>query len=173
MHYFRDGQLVVLRSTVYPGTTEKIDKQLRSAGLNVDVVFCPERILEGKAIREIYELPQLISAFSARGYERARELFSAFGVEMVELLPMEAELAKLYSNVWRYICFGVANQFFTIGLMSMHLPIAATGLANMLLFLAFLIFRDNFSVFHNRRQKAKRIQQAKAKRAAMAIPASV
>lgn len=112
--YFRDGQLIVLRSTVYPGTTEKINKQLQDAGLHVDVAFCPERILEGKAIKEIYELPQLIAAFSPEGYRRAREVFSVFRVEMVELLPMEAELAKLYSNVWRYICFGVANQFYTI-----------------------------------------------------------
>ena len=96
------------------------------------------------------------------------------GTIFIYMFPMLlGAFISRWSNQTLGIISGVlANQFFTIGLMSMHLSIAATGLANMLLFLAFLIFRDNFSVLHDRRQKAKRIQEAKAKRVAMAIPAS-
>jgi UDP-N-acetyl-D-mannosaminuronic acid dehydrogenase len=112
--YLKDGQLIILRSTVYPGTSEKIDRLLKNAGLKVDLAFCPERVLEGQAIRETYELPQIVSAFSEEGLQRARELFSTFTDDIIELAPLEAELVKLYSNTWRYISFAVANQFFTI-----------------------------------------------------------
>ena len=112
--YFRDGQLLVLRSTVYPGTSEKINRLLGSAGLSVDVAFCPERIAEGFAVRETYGLPQIVSAFTPEGLRRAKELFSAFTDDVVELSPLEAELAKLFTNVWRYIRFAIANQFYSI-----------------------------------------------------------
>ncbi|OFX13144.1 MAG: nucleotide sugar dehydrogenase [Armatimonadetes bacterium RBG_16_58_9] len=112
--YFRDGQLIVLRSTVYPGTSKRIDKLLRDAGLSVDVVFCPERIVEGHAVREIYELPQIVSAFSRRGLNKAKDLFAVFRNDAVELNPTEAELAKLFTNVWRYMKFAIANQFYSI-----------------------------------------------------------
>lgn len=114
LSYFRDGQLIVLRSTVYPGTSKKIEKMFRDVGLSVDVTFCPERIVEGQALQETYQLPQIVSGFSKRGVEKVRQLFSVFGNDVVELSPMEAELAKLFTNVWRYMKFAVANQFFTI-----------------------------------------------------------
>lgn len=114
LQYFRNGQLIVLRSTVYPGTSKRVEELFRNAGLSVDVVFCPERIVEGHAIKEIYELPQIVSGFSPQGVEKARALFSVFGNDIVELTPMEAELAKLYTNVWRYMKFAVANQFYMI-----------------------------------------------------------
>jgi len=109
---FRDGQLIVLRSTVYPGITEKVAEMIKEYGLEVDVVFCPERISQGEAIRELYELPQIISGFTAKGVSRARKLFAAFNEDFVELSPMEAEFAKLFTNTWRYIRFAVANQFY-------------------------------------------------------------
>lgn len=114
MPYLRDGQLVVLRSTVYPGTTEKIDRMIKEAGISVDVTFCPERILEGHAIEETHKLPQIISGFSPEGVRRVKDLFSAFTDDFVEVTLLEAELAKIYSNVWRYISFAVANEFYSI-----------------------------------------------------------
>ena len=114
MPYLRDGQLVVLRSTVFPGSTEKINKMIIEAGISVDLAFCPERILEGHAIRETYMLPQIVSAFSPQGYARAKDLFSVFTNDFVEVSPMEGEMAKIYANVWRYISFAVANQFHSI-----------------------------------------------------------
>src|SRR5258706_216813 len=106
--------LVVLRSTVFPGTTEGVQRRLHAAGLDTDVVFCPERIAEGHALEEIRSLPQLVGASSDDAYERAARLFERLGVQIVRTTPREAELAKLLTNTWRYMKFAIANQFFLI-----------------------------------------------------------
>jgi UDP-N-acetyl-D-mannosaminuronic acid dehydrogenase len=112
--HIRKDCLVVLRSTVYPGTTEGVERRLRKAGLNAAVAFCPERIAEGHALEEIKGLPQLIGASTDEGFERARKLFEPLGVQVVRTSPLEAELAKLLTNTWRYMKFAIANQFFQI-----------------------------------------------------------
>ncbi len=109
--YLRDDQLVVLRSTVFPGVTRRIEEILAERGLRPDVVFCPERIAEGHAMRELRELPQIIGARTEQGATRAATLFGVLGVETVHVTPEEAELAKLFTNAWRYIKFAAANQF--------------------------------------------------------------
>ncbi len=114
MKYFKDGQLLILRSTVYPGISAKVKQWLEQGGKKLDVAFCPERILEGKAMTELESLPQIISSFSDIGLKKSRELFSVLTNDIVELLPMEAELTKLFNNVWRYIKFATANQFYMI-----------------------------------------------------------
>src|SRR3982075_65875 len=112
--HLRDGSLVVLRSTVFPGTTETVERRLRAAGLDVEVVFCPERIAEGHALEEIRSLPQLIGASTDSAFEKASRLFKALDVQVVRTAPLEAELAKLLTNTWRYMKFAIANQFFQI-----------------------------------------------------------
>jgi UDP-N-acetyl-D-mannosaminuronic acid dehydrogenase len=112
--HFRDGQLIVLRSTIYPGVTRKIEQLFAENGLDVEVAFCPERIAEGRAMLELFSLPQIVSARTQRGRSRAAELFSALTDSVVELQPEEAELAKLFTNTWRYIKFAAANQFYMI-----------------------------------------------------------
>lgn len=114
INLLNDEQLILIRSTVYPGTTEMIGRYLVSKGKNTMVAFCPERIIEGYALKELFELPQIVSATTKEGIERAKELFTPFKVELIEALPLEAELAKLFTNAWRYIKFGVANQFYMI-----------------------------------------------------------
>jgi UDP-N-acetyl-D-mannosaminuronic acid dehydrogenase len=109
-----DGQLLVLRSTVYPGVTALAEKRLVQLGKAVDVVFCPERIAEGRALDELGSLPQIVSGRNPRAVERAASLFRILTPEIVELLPEEAELAKLFTNTWRYIKFATANQLFMI-----------------------------------------------------------
>jgi UDP-N-acetyl-D-mannosaminuronic acid dehydrogenase len=111
---FRDGQLLVLRSTVYPGVTRLVADFVASLGHQVDVAFCPERIAEGKAFVELYELPQLVSGIGENAVERASKLFRLLTDQIVEVEPEEAELAKLFTNTWRYIKFAAANQFFMI-----------------------------------------------------------
>src|ERR1035438_4903518 len=74
--YLRDGQLLILRSTVYSGVTALVEKMLAGLGLAIEVAFCPERIAEGKAMTELFELPQIISARTAIGTERASRPFS-------------------------------------------------------------------------------------------------
>src|SRR4030088_2164910 len=112
--HLRDGSLVVLRSTVFPGTTESVERRLRAAGIDAEVVFCPERIAEGHALEEIRSLPQLIGASTDTAFEKASKLFDRLGVQVVRTAPLEAELAKLLTNTWRYMKFAIANQFFQI-----------------------------------------------------------
>jgi UDP-N-acetyl-D-mannosaminuronic acid dehydrogenase len=110
--HLRDGQLLVLRSTVYPGVTALVEKRVQRLGLDVDVAFCPERIAEGKAMVELFELPQIVASRSERAFVRASKLFGNLADEIVELQPEEAELAKLFTNTWRYIKFAASNQLF-------------------------------------------------------------
>ncbi|TVL67181.1 nucleotide sugar dehydrogenase [Brachyspira hyodysenteriae] len=112
--YINNDQLIILRSTVYPGISSKIRDWFLEHNLTPDIAFCPERILEGKAMEELYNLPQIISSFTDKGLERARELFSLLTKDIIVLEPMEAEVTKLFTNVWRYIKFSVSNQFYMI-----------------------------------------------------------
>ena len=110
----RDGSLVVLRSTVYPGTSEFVAKHLQARGRRFDLAFCPERIAEGHALEELRSLPQIVGADTDRGAERAIALFSNLVSQTIRTSTREAELAKLFTNTWRYMKFAVANQFFMI-----------------------------------------------------------
>jgi UDP-N-acetyl-D-mannosaminuronic acid dehydrogenase len=106
--------LIVLRSTVYPGATEHVAKRLASLAPGVDVAFCPERIAEGHAIEELTSLPQIIGADDDRVAARAEALFGRLGAKTIRTSTKEAELAKLFTNAWRYMKFAIANQFFMI-----------------------------------------------------------
>ena len=112
--YLRDGALVVLRSTVYPGTTGYVVQRLAERGCRVDVAFCPERIAEGHALEELHSLPQIIGADSDVAADRATALFRTLAAKTIRTTTKEAELAKLFTNTWRYMKFAVANQFFMI-----------------------------------------------------------
>ncbi|WP_162224229.1 nucleotide sugar dehydrogenase [Halorussus salinus] len=114
-----DGELVVLRSTVYPGTTDIVRSELEKAGHEVgeDVYlsFAPERIAQHNALEEIIGLPQLIGVFEDESYVRTRALFESFlEAECPRLTPTEAELGKLFTNMWRYLTFAAANEFYLI-----------------------------------------------------------
>ncbi|MGH9029120.1 MAG: nucleotide sugar dehydrogenase [Acidimicrobiales bacterium] len=108
----RHEQLLVLRSTLYPGTTALVERLLAELGLRIGVAFCPERIAEGKAMTELYELPQIVAARDDDVFDRAQKLFGVLASQTMRLSPEEAELAKLFTNTWRYIKFATANQLF-------------------------------------------------------------
>jgi UDP-N-acetyl-D-mannosaminuronic acid dehydrogenase len=110
--HLRDGQLLVLRSTVYPGVTRLVEELIADLDLDIDVACCPERIAEGKAFEELYSLPQIVSGRTESGTKRAAQLFGHLTDNIVTTSPEEAELAKLFTNTWRYIKFAAANQFF-------------------------------------------------------------
>src|SRR5436190_3164316 len=112
--HLRDGALVVLRSTVYPGTTAYVAQHLARRGVLADVAFCPERIAEGHALEELHTLPQIVGADTAVAGDRAEALFGRLAAKTIRTTSKEAELAKLFTNTWRYMKFAVANQFFTI-----------------------------------------------------------
>jgi len=109
-----DGQCIVLRSTVYPGTTEKVRALVAGLGRDIHVAFCPERVAEGKAMEELSELPQIISGCDEQSIAMAEQLFGKIARSILRLSPLEAELTKIFANVWRYIQFATANQFFMI-----------------------------------------------------------
>lgn len=109
--YMNSNQLVILRSTVFPGVTGRVRNLLRQNSLFPDVTFCPERILEGQALKELHELPQIIGASDENAGNRASAVFQSLGIKTIRVTPEEAELAKLFTNVWRYIKFAAANQF--------------------------------------------------------------
>jgi len=111
---FRAGQLVVLRSTVFPGMTDRLIEWFAKEGPAVDVAFCPERIAQGYALKELYELPQIVSGSSPKALQRAKALFKLLTPDLVELPPVEAELAKLFANTFRYINFAISNQLYLI-----------------------------------------------------------
>ncbi|HVL98428.1 MAG TPA: nucleotide sugar dehydrogenase [Egibacteraceae bacterium] len=110
--HFTDGQVLILRSTVYPGVTALVEEMIAALGCDIDVAFCPERIAEGRAMTELYTLPQLVASRTDRGRQRAAQLFSTLTDDIVHLDPEEAELAKLFTNTWRYIKFATANQLY-------------------------------------------------------------
>lgn len=113
---FLKNQLVILRSTVSPGTTDALWNKigdLKTSGL--DLTFCPERVLQGKSIHEIKALPQLIGAYDEAAYERAAAFFRSFITSATfHLTPIEAELGKLITNMARYVGFALANEFHLI-----------------------------------------------------------
>ncbi len=111
--YLDDEQLLVLRSTVYPGTTDWMARYLDDTyALTPLLAFCPERVVQGKAIEEVQSLPQIVSGTTPEAAQAAGDLFAPFVPEIVYLEPTEAEFAKLFNNAWRYIQFAVANQFY-------------------------------------------------------------
>lgn len=112
--HLQDTQTVILRSTVLPGTTAYVRDLLARAGKQPAVCFCPERVAEGAAFHEITSLPQLVAGMDDRGVEVARALFGLLTAELIVLTPIEAELTKLFTNVWRYMKFATANQFYMI-----------------------------------------------------------
>jgi UDP-N-acetyl-D-mannosaminuronic acid dehydrogenase len=112
--YLSEEQLVVIRSTVYPGVTDTLAKYVRAKGKHLKLAFCPERIVEGHAVEELQTLPQIVSGTSAEAEEDAAKLFLLIAPEVVRLGPVEAELVKMFTNSYRYIQFAVTNQFYMI-----------------------------------------------------------
>jgi UDP-N-acetyl-D-mannosaminuronic acid dehydrogenase len=109
-----DGQLLILRSTVFPGTTDWLSDYLKEKGRRLKVAFCPERVVQGNGLPELREMPQIVSGTSEQAAEEAAALFERIAPEIVRLSPKEAEFAKLFTNAYRYIEFATANEFYLI-----------------------------------------------------------
>lgn len=110
------GQTIILRSTVAARTTDYVAKVLARearlhAGRDYHLAFCPERIVEGKALVELETLPQVIGADDEASRAKASTLFSVFPVEQLQTSLVGGELIKLFNNVTRYVSFALANQF--------------------------------------------------------------
>jgi UDP-N-acetyl-D-mannosaminuronic acid dehydrogenase len=145
---FREGQTIILRSTVAPGTTEWVAGYLEqrrgfSVGDDLFVAHVPERIAENHFLEEIASLPCIVGGVGAASGERAAGLFGRFGTAIFQTTPVQAELAKIWTNILRYTNFALpnllmmnceqwgANVFEVIDLINRDYPrggIAAPGL---------------------------------------------
>ncbi len=109
-----DGQLAVLRSTVFPGTTDWLAAYLETQGRKLKVAFCPERVVQGFGLKELRAMPQIVSGCTPEAERGAIELFERITPEVVVVSPLEAEFAKLFSNAYRYIEFAATNEFYLV-----------------------------------------------------------
>ncbi len=112
--YLRDDHLLIMRSTLFPGITNKVSEYLQKRGKKTLLAFCPERIAEGHALKELYEFPQIVAGCNYEATQRATEVFTGLAKKIIVTTPIEAELAKLFTNTWRYINFAISNQFYMI-----------------------------------------------------------
>ena len=109
--YINEKQIVIIRSSVYPGISNQVN-QLLGPGMNLS--YCPERIVQGYAIKEISNLPQIVSGFSEKAINKSAKLFEEISKNIIYTSVTKAELAKLFSNTWRYVQFAATNQFYMI-----------------------------------------------------------
>ena len=109
--FINEEQLIIIRSSVFPGICSQVNKLL---GPRINLSFCPERIVQGYAIKELSKLPQIVSGFSEKAVNLSGKLFGEVSKSIIYTSVTKAELAKLYSNTWRYIQFAATNQFYMI-----------------------------------------------------------
>jgi UDP-N-acetyl-D-mannosaminuronic acid dehydrogenase len=117
--HLRARQLLVLRSTVSPGTTEYLARLIERTtsfrvGRDLFLAFCPERIAEGHSVDELPEVPQIVGGVDAASGAEAARFFQLVTPEIREVDARSAELAKLFCNMYRYVDFAVANEFMMI-----------------------------------------------------------
>jgi UDP-N-acetyl-D-mannosaminuronic acid dehydrogenase len=110
----RKGQLIVLRSTVAPGTTDFVAGYLEKhrgfrAGEDIFVAHVPERIAANRFLEEIGTLPCIVGGVGDASTERAARLFEPLGAPIVPTTPVQAELAKIWTNILRYTTFALPN----------------------------------------------------------------
>jgi UDP-N-acetyl-D-mannosaminuronic acid dehydrogenase len=103
-----------LRSTVFPGTTDWLASYLQTKGRKLEVAFCPERVVQGNGLKELREMPQIVSGTTPEAERHAAKLFERITPEAVVASPIEAEFAKLFSNAYRYIEFAISNEFYLV-----------------------------------------------------------
>ena len=110
----RPGHALILRSTIAPGTTEFVAGYLEKrrrlrVGEDVFVAHAPERIAAGRFVEEISTLPCIVGGVGEASTERAASTFSVFGAPIVRTTPVQAELAKIWTNILRYATFALPN----------------------------------------------------------------
>jgi UDP-N-acetyl-D-mannosaminuronic acid dehydrogenase len=112
--YFNPAQTIIVRSTVFPKTCEQLGRLLGSAKTPWKIAYCPERIVQGYAIRELSELPQVVAGLTEEAARSAERLFERISPKIITATMEETELVKLFCNAWRYIQFAASNQFYMI-----------------------------------------------------------
>lgn len=113
--YLKKDQLLILRSTVSPGTTQYVKSYLSELGFKIGInfflAFCPERISEGRSLAELAQIPQIVGGIDRASTAKAADFFKSLDIEINTADAVSAELAKLFTNMYRYINFAIANEF--------------------------------------------------------------
>ncbi len=110
--YINKKQTIIIRSSIYPGTSEKVKKIFKN--INSNISYCPERVVQGKTLDELPKLPQIVSGINNHSIKNAKKIFNLICKKTITTSILEAELIKLFSNAWRYINFSTSNQFYMI-----------------------------------------------------------
>ena len=110
--YINKNHTIIIRSSIYPGTCEKIKEILKNKNNNIS--YCPERVVQGQTLDELPKLPQIISGINKRSINKAKKIFDLICKKTITTSIIEAELIKLFSNALRYINFSTSNQFYMI-----------------------------------------------------------
>ena len=110
--FLNPKKLLIVRSSIYPGSIYKIQKYLGKKYKNIS--YCPERVVQGESILELPKLPQIISGLSPLSINQSKKIFNLICKKTIVTSILEAELIKLFSNSWRYINFSISNQFYNI-----------------------------------------------------------
>ena len=110
--YIEKDHQIIIRSSVYPGICEKVFEILKNKTKNLS--YCPERIVQGKSIKELPNISQLVSGKNQLSVREASNLFKKICKKVIVVKVIEAELIKLFSNAYRYIHFAISNQFYMI-----------------------------------------------------------
>jgi len=106
----KKDQHIVIRSSVQIGSIKKIYNILSKK--NKNITYCPERIVQGKSLKELPALPQIISGYSINSLSEVKKLFKKICRKIILTSVVEAELIKLFTNSYRYINFSISNQLF-------------------------------------------------------------
>jgi UDP-N-acetyl-D-glucosamine dehydrogenase len=114
--HLKKGQLVILQSTTFPGTTtgpfrEALERGGLKAGTDFDLAFAPERVNPGDPASASKDVPRLVGATTPEATQRAAELLGCINNRVIQLSsPDAAELAKLLENVFRNVNIAFVNQ---------------------------------------------------------------
>jgi len=111
-NHLNHNQVIIIRSSIYPGSCEKIVKILGKKFKHIS--YCPERVVQGFAIKELPKLPQIVSGLSKKSILVSKKIFKLICRKIITTSVLEAELIKLFSNAWRYINFSISNEFHMI-----------------------------------------------------------
>ena len=110
--YLNKDHIIIIRSSIYPGICNKVFDIIKKRCKNLS--YCPERIVQSKAIVELPKLSQIISGKNNKSKFESGKLFKKISKKIIYTEIIEAELIKLFSNAYRYINFSIANQFYMI-----------------------------------------------------------
>ena len=110
--YLTPEKLIIIRSSIYPGTCKEIQNFLGKNYQNIS--YCPERVVQGQSISELPNLPQIVSGLSENSIIESKKLFNKICKKTIVTSVEEAELIKLFSNAWRYINFSISNEIYKV-----------------------------------------------------------